>query len=95
MRTIDQTAEILPATETMPGNRIRRLFAFPGLFWIVRRRTKRNSTVGLNDYQLRDIGLEDGREGFHDARDRARRQDELLREAHRAASMMAMGFGGR
>ncbi len=95
MRTIDQTAEISAATEKMPASRILRLFGLSGFLSIVRRRATRNSTVALDDHQLRDIGLIGGHNEPYDGRGRAARQDELLREAHRAAAMMAMGFSGR
>lgn len=95
MRTIEKTVEIPAATETMTGRRIFRLFGLSGFLSIVRRRAARNSTVALDDHQLRDIGLLDGSNALYDGKGRAERQDELLREAHRAAAMMAMGFGGR
>jgi hypothetical protein len=96
MRTTDETVE-LNSLSPVSARRWTMASAVSGIMGAFRRWTggrARNHVDDLNEYGLRDIGLDDCNHAYAGL-NRAARQDAALREAHRMATMLAMGTGGR
>jgi hypothetical protein len=97
MRTTAQATQS-PSDTAMRDVRPATVFGLRWLSAVLRRLTGRraqNSVVDLDAYQLRDIGVEDGRVSHHGLSDRAARQDAVLRQAHQQALYLAIGMRGR
>ncbi|WP_137132805.1 hypothetical protein [Rhizobium sp. FY34] len=97
MCTTDQ-ADQSPSDQAQRNTRNQVTLGMRWLSLVVRGLTRRrtgNSIRDLSDYQMQDIGLDDGHPTVHEAISRSARQEARLRQAHQDALYLAIGMRGR